>query len=133
FHIKCALFSKTIAENKVRELEGVSQKHLLVSSENDSEEIEETECFTCRKPLLDSPYISFDSRFHLHKKCLDLPIEVNHLFHSQHPLVLQFNSQRLPCQICKTTQPRGLVYCCSPCEFAIHIACVERPTRINHR
>ncbi|PPR99143.1 hypothetical protein GOBAR_AA21515 [Gossypium barbadense] len=132
FHIKCALFSKTIAENKVGELEGVSQKDLLVSSENGSEELEETECFACRKPVLDSPYISFDSRFYLHKKCLDLPIEVNHLFHSQHPLVLQFNSQRLPCQICKTTQPRGLVYCCSPCEFTLHIACVERPTRINH-
>ncbi|KAG4127569.1 hypothetical protein ERO13_D10G222900v2 [Gossypium hirsutum] len=120
-HVKCALFSKTIAENKIGELE-----------ENGSEALEETECFACRKPLLDSPFIYFDSRFHLHKKCLDLPIEVNHLFHSQHPLVLQFNSQRLPCQICKTTQPRGLVYCCSPCEFTLHIACVERPTRINH-
>ncbi|MBA0869629.1 hypothetical protein Goshw_000793, partial [Gossypium schwendimanii] len=131
-HVKCALFSKTIAENKIGELEGVSQKDLLVSSENGSKEHEETNCFACRKPLLDSPFISFDSRFHLHKKCLDLPIEVNHLFHSQHPLVLQFNSQRLPCQICQITQPRGLVYCCSPCEFTLHIACVERPTRINH-
>ncbi|PPD76015.1 hypothetical protein GOBAR_DD27056 [Gossypium barbadense] len=44
-HVKCALFSKTIAENKIGELEGVSQKDLLVSSENGSEELEETECF----------------------------------------------------------------------------------------
>ncbi|TYG51625.1 hypothetical protein ES288_D10G273800v1 [Gossypium darwinii] len=130
-HVKCALFSKTIAENKIGELEGVSQKDLLVSSENGSKELEETNCFACRKPLLDSPFISFDSRFHLHKKCLDLPIEVNHLFHSQHPLVLQFNSQRLPCQICQITQPRGLAYCCSPCEFTLHIACVERPTTLD--
>ncbi|MBA0753471.1 hypothetical protein Gogos_000134 [Gossypium gossypioides] len=130
-HVKCALFSKTIAENKIGELEGVSQKDLLVSSENGSKELEETNCFACRKPLLDSPFISFDSRFQLHKKCLHLPIEVNHLFHSQHPLVLQFNSQRLPCQICQITQPRGLVYCCSPCEFTLHIACVERPTTLD--
>ncbi|KAA3481808.1 C1-like protein [Gossypium australe] len=149
FHIKWALFSKTIAENKVGELEGVSQKDLLVSSENGFEDLKKLSA--------------------LHKKCLHPPIEVNHLFHSQHPLLLQFNSQSLPCQIFQITQPRELrpttidlpchrehslvlqlnlkslicqichetynlssAYYCSACKFGLHVQCVSpAPTIIG--
>ncbi|XP_017984256.1 PREDICTED: uncharacterized protein LOC18586174 [Theobroma cacao] len=132
FHIKCALFSKNVAERRFGELEDIGYKDPLISSENGYQELKEAECFACWKPLLDSAYLSLDFGFFIHKKCVDLPIEISHLFHCQHPLILQFNSKRLPCQICQRTQPRGFVYCCSPCQFALHIACAELPIKINH-
>ncbi|XVF83480.1 hypothetical protein PTKIN_Ptkin16aG0491200 [Pterospermum kingtungense] len=91
-------------------------------------------CFACWKPLSDSVYLSLDSGFRLHKKCVDLPAEINHFCHTQHPLVLQFNSKDVPCQICKSTQGRGfgLVYFCSSCEIGLHVASVDLATKINH-
>ncbi|XVF23809.1 hypothetical protein REPUB_Repub13aG0071300 [Reevesia pubescens] len=132
FHIKCALFSSNIAKKMFGELEDIPHEDQLISIGNRSEELKEAECIACWKPLLDSAYLSLDSGFCLHKKCVDLPTEINHFCHSQHPLILQFNSKRLPCQICQRTQLRGFVYCCSPCEIALHITCAELPTKINH-
>ncbi|KAL1185734.1 hypothetical protein V6Z11_A01G133100 [Gossypium hirsutum] len=109
FHIKCALFSHSIAEKEMQK--------------NVTEELKKAECFACWKPLLDSVYLSPNCGFYLHAKCVDLPAEINHLFHQEHPLFLQFNSQRLSCKICKKPQRSGFVYCCSPCKFVLHIQC----------
>ncbi|OMO75981.1 C1-like protein [Corchorus olitorius] len=131
FHIQCGLFSFNIAEKKIGELQ-IPNIDLLLSTETLSEKLKEAQCFACWKPLLDSAYLSLDSGFHLHKKCLELPLEINHLFHRQHSLSLQFNSECLPCQICQETQYRGFVYSCSSCKFVLEIACVGLPTKINH-
>ncbi|XVF83590.1 hypothetical protein PTKIN_Ptkin16aG0501400 [Pterospermum kingtungense] len=125
FHIKCALFSYIIAEKKVDHLQHIAYKDPSISPENLSQELKETKCFACWKPLADSPYLSPDSGFSLHKKCIELPLEINHLCHRQHFLSLQFNSGRLPCQICQETQPRGVGYCCSICKFVLHIECMS--------
>ncbi|XVF83592.1 hypothetical protein PTKIN_Ptkin16aG0501600 [Pterospermum kingtungense] len=125
FHIKCALFSYNIAEKNVDHLQHIAYKDPSISPENLSQELKEAKCFACWKPLADSPYLSPDSGFLLHKKCIELPLEINHLCHRQHFLSLQFNSGRLPCQICQETQPRVLVYCCSICKFVLHIECVS--------
>ncbi|XWS75010.1 hypothetical protein CRYUN_Cryun01aG0048300 [Craigia yunnanensis] len=131
-HIKCAFFSNNIAEKRFGKVEDIPHKDPLISIENRFEKLKESECFACWKPLSNSAYLSLDSGFRLHKKCADLPTEINHFCHSQQPLILQFNSKPLPCQIFQRTQHRGIVYCCSPCEIALHIACVELPTKINH-
>ncbi|OMO75899.1 Zinc finger, PHD-type [Corchorus olitorius] len=124
FHIQCALFSFNIAEKKIGELQ-IPNIDPLLSTETPSKKLKEAQCFACWKPLLDSAYLSLASGFHLHKKCLELPLKINHLCHREHSLSLQFNSERLPCQICQETQRRGFVYCCSSCKFVIHIACVS--------
>ncbi|XVF83467.1 hypothetical protein PTKIN_Ptkin16aG0488900 [Pterospermum kingtungense] len=91
--------------------------------------LENANCFACWKPLLDAVHFSPDGGFYLHVKCADLSAEINHLLHPQHPLILQFNSQRLSCSICRKPQDRGLVYSCSsPCEFVLHIECSAIPT-----
>ncbi|KAB2063668.1 hypothetical protein ES319_A10G231800v1 [Gossypium barbadense] len=124
FHIKCAFLSYKILEKKFREL---VRRDALVSSECQPQELERVQCFACQKSLLQSDYISHDSRFYLHKKCFELPLEINHLSHRCHSLFLQFNSDHLPCKICFETQNRGLFYCCSICKFSLHIECVSPP------
>ncbi|XVF83476.1 hypothetical protein PTKIN_Ptkin16aG0490800 [Pterospermum kingtungense] len=121
-HIKCALFSYNIAEKGIE----------VISTENRPEKLKKAQCFACWKPLLDSVYFSPDCGFYLHVKCADLSAEINHILHHQHPLILQFNRQRLSCKICQKPQRRGLVYSCSsPCQFALHIGCAAIPTKLN--
>ncbi|MFQ6644065.1 hypothetical protein Gotur_017504 [Gossypium turneri] len=131
-HIKCALLSKSIAEKGFGKLDYIPHKEALVSIENFSEELKGAKCFACWQRLLDFAYLDLGHGIFLHKKCVDLPTEINHFLHSQHSLILQFNSKPLPCQMCKKTQLKGFVYRCSPCEVALHITCAELPTKINH-
>ncbi|OMO96951.1 C1-like protein [Corchorus olitorius] len=126
-HIKCALLSYNIAEKKIGELQHISRIDPLISMENCNEELQKAECFVCWKPLLGSTYLSPDCGFYLHERCVDLPAEINLLWHPQHSLALQFNSERLPCSICRVeTQRRGFVYCCSHCEFVLDFECSRR-------
>ncbi|XVF83484.1 hypothetical protein PTKIN_Ptkin16aG0491600 [Pterospermum kingtungense] len=130
-HIKCALFSYNIAEKGIAEFQHIAHVDPLISMENRPEKLKNAQCFACWKPLLDSVYFSPDCGFYLHVTCVALPAEINHLLHPQHPLVLQFNSQRLSCHICQKPQRRELVYSCSsPCKFVLHIGCAI-PTKLN--
>ncbi|TYG51524.1 hypothetical protein ES288_D10G264200v1 [Gossypium darwinii] len=131
FHIKCALFSHSIAEKRIAEFQDIPRIDPSFNTGNVTEELKKAECFACWKPLLDFVYFSPNCGFYLHVKCVDLPAEINHLFHQEHPILLQFNSQRLSCKICQKPQHRGFVYCCSLCKFALHIECATIPTKIN--
>ncbi|KAK5826512.1 hypothetical protein PVK06_021434 [Gossypium arboreum] len=132
------------------ELQHFSHKHPLVCIEKQNHESEKAycsgcgelvsgssfncgaKCFACWQRLLDFAYLDLDHGIFLHKKCVDLPTEINHFLHSPDSLILQFNSKPLPCQMCKKTQVKGFVYRCSPCEVALHITCAELPTKIKH-
>ncbi|XVF65489.1 hypothetical protein PTKIN_Ptkin09bG0253600 [Pterospermum kingtungense] len=127
FHIKCALFTYHIAGNNLKELEHVGYKDPLFSAENNVEKLEDlTICFVCQEPLANYTYFSPDCGFNLHKKCAALPLKINEMGH-KHPLTLQFNSKRLPCEMCPENQQGGLVYCCPPCNSVFHIECVPPP------
>ncbi|KAH1030401.1 hypothetical protein J1N35_042575 [Gossypium stocksii] len=121
FHIKCALFTFNIAESNLKELEHVVLEDPSFSSKNDGGNL--GNCFVCWEPLAIYTYFSLDCGFNLHKKCVELPLKLDHLCHRKHPLVLQFNSERLSCKTCQVTPERGFVYGCSPCKLAIHIDC----------
>ncbi|XVF65487.1 hypothetical protein PTKIN_Ptkin09bG0253400 [Pterospermum kingtungense] len=127
FHIKCALFTYDIAEKNLKELEHVALEDPLVSTTSDGEKLEHlTKCFACWEPLANYAYFSADCGFNLHKKCVDLPLKINDMGH-KHPLSLQFNSKQLSCDICGETRQSGFVYCCPPCNSAVHIECVPPP------
>ncbi|XP_040965711.1 uncharacterized protein [Gossypium hirsutum] len=123
FHIKCALLTFNIAESNLKELEHVALEDPSFSSKNDGGNL--GECFGCWEPLAMYTYFSLDCGFNLHKRCAELPLKMDLLCHRKHPLVLQFNSERLACKVCQVTQQRGFVYGCSPCELAIHIECAS--------
>ncbi|XP_022748004.1 uncharacterized protein LOC111297614 [Durio zibethinus] len=131
-HIGCALFLYDIAERKIGDqLQWIENKDPSISTENHTEKLIKAKCFACWKPLLDSAYLSLDSGFCLHKKCAELPLETNYPRHRQHSLFLQFNSHLVPCKTCKVIQSGGLVYCCSICNFVLHIECVSQPPIIE--
>ncbi|PPR99480.1 hypothetical protein GOBAR_AA21204 [Gossypium barbadense] len=132
FHIKCALFTLSIAEQKLQELNHIATKDPSVFLEEGNKELENAKCFGCWLPLGESRYFSVACGFNLHIKCAELPHEINHPFHKEHPLVLQFNIKRFSCKICGETRHRGFLYCCSACSFALHIKCAQQPTKINH-
>ncbi|PPR97517.1 hypothetical protein GOBAR_AA23164 [Gossypium barbadense] len=126
FHIKCALFTFNIAENNLKELEHVALLLPLISTENDDDKLEDVaKCFGCWEPLAKYTHFSPDCGFNLHEKCAKLPFKLNRVWHRKHPLVLQFNRERLSCKICQVTTRRGFVYGCSPCKFVVHIECVS--------
>ncbi|KAK5841145.1 hypothetical protein PVK06_010054 [Gossypium arboreum] len=124
FHIKCALFTFNIAENNLKELEHVALQHPLTSTENGDYV---AMCFGCWEPLANYTHFSPDCGFNLHEKCAKLPLKLNFMYHSQHPLVLQFNNARLRCKICKATSRRGFAYGCTYCELVFHIECLSPP------
>ncbi|MBA0647463.1 hypothetical protein Goklo_015338 [Gossypium klotzschianum] len=124
FHIKCALFTFNIAENNLKELEHVALHDPLISTENGDYV---AMCFGCCEPLANYTHFSPDFGFNLHEKCAKLPLKLNFTYHCQHPLVLQFNNERLSCKICKETSPRGFVYGCTYCKLACHIECLSLP------
>ncbi|XVF02917.1 hypothetical protein REPUB_Repub04eG0216000 [Reevesia pubescens] len=133
-HIKCALFTYDIAEKNLGELNVIDYKDPLISDENDNKELESAKCFGCRQLLLDSVYYSLDCGFNLHKKCAELPFEINYPCHYKHPLILQFSAPTLSCIICHDTNNAiGFFYCCSPCNLVIHIACMSPPPTIEDK
>ncbi|KAH1030400.1 hypothetical protein J1N35_042574 [Gossypium stocksii] len=130
FHIKCALFTFNIAESNLKELEHVALEDPSFSSKNDDGNL--GNCFVCWEPLAIYTYFSLDCGFNLHKKCAELPLKLDQLCHRKHPLVLQFNSERLACKACQVTPERGFVYGCSPCKLAIHIDCELLKTKVTN-
>ncbi|XVE91937.1 hypothetical protein REPUB_Repub01dG0054100 [Reevesia pubescens] len=135
-HIKCALFTYKIAEKNFGKLKGIEYKDPFVSNENDNKKLGSAKCFGCREPLLDSVYYSLHSGLNLHKKCGELPFEIDYPCHYKHPLVLQFSVPTLSCSICQDqdyTNRIGFFYCCSPCNFTVHIACLSPPPIVEDK
>ncbi|XVF43549.1 hypothetical protein PTKIN_Ptkin02bG0048900 [Pterospermum kingtungense] len=135
-HIRCALFTHKLADKKLGELKLItaSKDPPIISSENGSEEVESAKCFGCLEPLADSVYYSLEyCGINLHKKCVELPLEINYPGHHKHPLILQFKDGTFPCVICQETDLCGFFYCCSLCKFGIHISCLSSPSIIEDK
>ncbi|GLU15811.1 hypothetical protein SLE2022_322750 [Rubroshorea leprosula] len=65
-----------------------SHLHPLLLVEDKSDQVREAYCSGCRELIQDSSYRCADCKFFLHKSCAELPKELDHPFHPQHPLVL---------------------------------------------
>ncbi|XVF43550.1 hypothetical protein PTKIN_Ptkin02bG0049000 [Pterospermum kingtungense] len=126
FHIKCALFTYNLAEKSVGELKPIASKDPSISTE-----LGNAKCFGCWEPLVDSIYYSPDCGFNLHQKCAALPFQIGFPGHRKHPLILQFSGEIFHCVICQDTKRRGFFYCCSLCNFVIHVACLSLPSTIE--
>ncbi|XVF84441.1 hypothetical protein PTKIN_Ptkin17bG0037000 [Pterospermum kingtungense] len=105
----------------------------LICNQNDDKESEDIHldsrtCSWCVEPLANYAYFSLGCGFNLHKKCAEIPLKINLMWHRKHPLVLQFNSEHFSCKICPN--PDRLVYCCSLCEFVVHIECIPTPPNV---
>ncbi|GLT44703.1 hypothetical protein SLA2020_185880 [Shorea laevis] len=74
-------------------------------------------CLACRDLVEGSYYDCSESDFYLQKSCAELPREINHPFHLDHPLILYEKRPRYP-----SVGPG----------FFLHQKCFELPIEINH-
>ncbi|KFK41231.1 hypothetical protein AALP_AA2G102500 [Arabis alpina] len=76
-----------------------------------------------------------DCDYFLHMSCFELPREIRHKSHPDHPLVLLFSppyeSGGFGCNAC-TQDGSGYVYHCSICKYDVHVGCVSMPETMKH-
>ncbi|EOA31845.1 hypothetical protein CARUB_v10015072mg [Capsella rubella] len=76
-----------------------------------------------------------DCDYFLHKSCLDLPREIRHKSHPNHPLTLlyspQNNNSTYTCNACGE-YGSGFTYNCSTCQYDVHVGCVSMPETMKH-
>ncbi|GLT96161.1 hypothetical protein SLE2022_138050 [Rubroshorea leprosula] len=96
-------------------------------------------CSACRERVEGSYYNCSECGFCLHKLCAELPRELNHPFHLDHPLILYEKRPRYPsvgpgfvCNSCiKSKGGDEFVYHCSSCRFDLDIKCALLPNLIT--
>ncbi|GKU97274.1 hypothetical protein SLEP1_g10442 [Rubroshorea leprosula] len=114
--ISCAAHPKLIAGD-FQKLQHFSHCHPLIFVEDiDFDDV----CSGCQKPMSSPFYCCPYCKFYLHKKCTELPLEINHPCHRKHSLLLLPNppphQEECSCHWCEESY-RGFVYYCSLCEF----------------
>ncbi|XP_022872655.1 uncharacterized protein LOC111391632 [Olea europaea var. sylvestris] len=107
-----------------------SHPHGLEQSEVQKEE--EMICSGCEQELSGLAYIckKRNCDFFLHESCFKLPPNIQHKFHSDHPLDLKSGppeySLYYPCDACGDSI-NAFVYQCQKCDFKIHVTCAFLP------
>ncbi|GKV44427.1 hypothetical protein SLEP1_g51612 [Rubroshorea leprosula] len=75
----------------------------------------------CGQPISTQFYACIDCKFFLHKSCSELPLNITHPFHDNHPLTLLAKAPAsASCDFCGNLVD-GFVYHCSCCRFKLHI------------
>ncbi|KAL4311359.1 hypothetical protein GQ457_01G032970 [Hibiscus cannabinus] len=152
-HIQCVLHEdqissameskEALSEKEMEQNEGTNVTHNLIRlSIHKHQMYEVTEelkgkkyCQACRLALNGASYFCKECRggFYLHEECSKLPYEIQHPFHSTHPLNL-YVSDRYPnvyrplggafimCDVCKDIC-LGFIYLCEQCNFKLDVKC----------
>ncbi|KAA3472568.1 Zinc finger, PHD-type [Gossypium australe] len=87
-------------------------------------------CSGCRLVLNGSSYFCKTCPdFYLHEKCAKLSYEIQHPFHSSHPLNLYTSwvSNFITCEVCRDICD-GFIYFCEQCDFKLDMKCVTLKT-----
>ncbi|GLT44706.1 hypothetical protein SLA2020_185910 [Shorea laevis] len=116
-------------------LEHFSHPHPLVLVEEEIDWISIIYyCSACQERVEGSYYNCSKCDFCLHKSCAELPREINHPFHLNHPLILYEKSQYpggFTCNSCYKAKSKEFVYHCSSCNFDLDIRCALLPNLIT--
>ncbi|KAK5795256.1 hypothetical protein PVK06_036514 [Gossypium arboreum] len=103
FHVKCALFSHSIAEKRTAEFQDIPRIDPSINTGNVTEELKKAECFACWKPLLDSHNIS-------------------HTY-----FIEQREHETWECRVCfEEVNTEHGSYFCSKCNFIVHVNCATK-------
>ncbi|GLT35255.1 hypothetical protein SLA2020_097230 [Shorea laevis] len=85
----------------------------------------------CGQPIVTQFYACIDCKFFLHKPCSELPLNITHPFHDNHPLTLLAKAPSLAsCDFCDGSV-NAFVYHCSSCKFNLDIKCALLPEFLN--
>ncbi|KAF8047941.1 hypothetical protein N665_2755s0004 [Sinapis alba] len=75
-----------------------------------------------------------DCDYFLHKSCFDLPREINHKSHPDHPITLlyspPYDHQSYECDACGE-YGTGFTYNCSECKYDVHVGCAFIPETVE--
>ncbi|CDP07680.1 unnamed protein product [Coffea canephora] len=121
--------------SKVQEVKHFSHQHALQL--NDIKDTSPKVCSGCEDNLTGSAYSCVESQcnFHLHKSCFELPREIRHKSHLDHPLTLlakpvsHYTDGQFACNACLQSGA-AFVYNCESCSFDLHVECVSLPESI---
>ncbi|KAM7497018.1 hypothetical protein LguiA_021432 [Lonicera macranthoides] len=108
---------------------------LVNEARKEDDDKDEVVCYGCRKPILDSAYTCSKCNYFLHKKCAELPKEILHPKHLEHPLTL---FSRPPyrceciCNVCHIDDWGWFTYNCSLCQFYVDIICAMEERVVKH-
>ncbi|CAH8386382.1 unnamed protein product [Eruca vesicaria subsp. sativa] len=96
-------------------------------------------CEVCMESIWGPSYLCHECNIYFHMDCVNLPKEVNHHCHPNHPIKLIASEKLLgdaekTCFSCKK-QPRKAVYHCHICNFSICLLCTKSspPLVIGHK
>ncbi|GLT63137.1 hypothetical protein SLA2020_357210 [Shorea laevis] len=92
-------------------------------------------CSACGERVDVSYYNCSECGFCLHKSCAELSREINHPFHTSHPLILSDKAQyvqygQFVCNSCQKEMGKEFVYHCSSCDFDLDLKCALLPNLI---
>ncbi|KAL4312676.1 hypothetical protein GQ457_01G034700 [Hibiscus cannabinus] len=132
-HINCALLQSSIAATFPASL----HQHRMFFIQNHDDQVK-YDCSGCEKPLSGPIYhcsdCSYPKFFNLHKKCAELPLEINHPYDRKHPLALlprrDAHPDQCSCYLCKIRWG-GFVYSCSLCNFELSLDDFSSPRTIT--
>ncbi|GLU00056.1 hypothetical protein SLE2022_174500 [Rubroshorea leprosula] len=88
----------------------------------------------CGQPILTQFYACIDCKFFLHKSCSELPLNITHSFHDDHPLTITLLANApywASCDFCGKVVTRFVYYHCSSCKFNLDIKCALLPQFLN--
>ncbi|GKV51412.1 hypothetical protein SLEP1_g58074 [Rubroshorea leprosula] len=124
--LTCAMHPQFVAQ-EFQKLQHFSHHHPLMFVEDIEFQTKHKVCAGCREPMYKSSpfYCCPNCIFHLHKKCAELPLKINHSADRKHPLLLLAkpspHQEKCSCHLC-TKSYEGFVYYCSVCEFGFKAA-----------
>ncbi|CAK9160723.1 unnamed protein product [Ilex paraguariensis] len=134
-------FAKQInLEDIEREAELIhwSHEHPLILfdvQKDDDIKDEITLCDGCVQPISFPFYCCSQCNYFLHLSCVNLPRELRHPIHHEHPMVLcqvmKFYKTFLCDACCVWTN--GFYYNCETCKFILDVKCAFLPTSIAHQ
>lgn len=119
-----------MATAEMKQLSHFSHRHPLHLIE--LKEKDQLLCSGCEVEILGSAYICIKANcdFILHDSCIDLPRQVKHGSHPNHPLILQFfppySNGEFTCNACGNSG-HAFTYHCMACKYDLHIECASLP------
>ncbi|KAM7497021.1 hypothetical protein LguiA_021435 [Lonicera macranthoides] len=109
---------------------------LVDEASKEDDDKDEVVCNGCHKPILDSAYTCSKCDYFLHEKCAQLPKEILHPKHLEHPLTLvsrlPYKGSECICNVCHRGGWRWFTYRCSLCEFDIDMICATEERVVEH-
>ncbi|GLU14033.1 hypothetical protein SLE2022_306260 [Rubroshorea leprosula] len=105
-------------------LEHFSHSHPLFFCQEKQDD-QDLPCDGCSEIISGPAYNCRVCYFNLHQSCAELPFEIFHRFHWQHPLFLSYWPKSWKCSKCNEDSIPGFKYHCYKCSYTLDLKCAS--------